>query len=135
FREEQPEDMIVKREAAPPAGADVPEAPAKEAAAPVTGSWREVCEKAAPALPRELRASIRDESRVRGVLEDGALVLEVVPGFLYQRFDRQDVHARLAEAARAVYGRELRIQMRELHQQAQQRSLDELKAFPEVRFV
>ena len=129
FEEEQPEDIILKREA-PPA------VKAERAEAPVLGSWKEICEAAKPGLPMDLRVSLGDESRVRGGLEDGVLVIEALPGFLYDRFNRQDIQGKFADAARAVCGRELRVQLRPLQERETSRhSLDELKKFKEVQFL
>ncbi len=125
FQEEQPEDVFLKRESAE----EPPPAPR-----PV-GSWEAIRAAVTPNLPMELRFSLGDESRVRGTLEDTALVLEVLPGFLYDRFNRQEVLEKVAEAARQVCGRELRVQLKELQSQGKTRSLDELKQFKEVRFV
>jgi len=129
FQEEQPEDIMLKREVKDPPKAQPMAAPLP------AGSWEAIRAAVMPALPMDLRLSLEDETRVRGVLEDTGLVLEVLPGFLYDRFNRQEVQAKFAEAARKVCGRELRVQMRELHSQRQTRSLDELKQFKEVRFV
>ena len=130
FVEEQPEDIIVKREA------PAPSAEAPKAEAPVAGGWKEICEAAKALLPIDLRVTLGDESRVRGSVEGAVLAIEVVPGFLYERFNRQDIQAKFAEAARTALGRELRVQLRELKEQAgPKRSLDELKQFKEVQFL
>ena len=129
FVEEQPEDIIVKREA--PSAAE-----SERTEAPVLGSWKEICEAAKAVLPMDLRVSLNDEAKVRGALIDGVLVIEVLPGFLYDRFNRQEVLAKFADAARAVCGRELRVQLRELRErETSKRSLDELKQFKEVQFL
>ncbi|MBQ9249582.1 MAG: DNA polymerase III subunit gamma/tau [Oscillospiraceae bacterium] len=129
FVEEQPEDIIVKREA--PSAVE-----AERAEAPVLGSWKEICEAAKAVLPMDLRVSLNDETKVRGALEDGVLVIEALPGFLYDRFNRQDVLGKFAEAARGVCGRELRVQLRVLRErETNKRSLDELKQFKEVQFL
>ena len=64
------------------------------------------------------------------------LVIEALPGFLYDRFNRQDIQGKFADAARAVCGRELRVQLRPLQERETSRhSLDELKKFKEVQFL
>ncbi len=57
-----------------------------------------------------------------------------MPGFLYERFKRQEVQAGLAAAAKAVLGRELRVQLVPLQDQGERRSLEELRPFKEVQF-
>ena len=64
----------------------------------------------------------------------------VAPGFLYARFNRQDVLAKFSEAASRLAGREIRAKLTELTEQAAtqdnaKRSLEDLKAFKEVRFI
>ena len=130
FAEEQPEDIIVKRET------PIPSAEVPGAEAPAAGGWKEICEAAKALLPIDLRVTLGDETRVRGFVEGAVLAVEVVPGFLYERFNRQDIQAKFADAARTALGRELRVQVRELKEQAApKRSLDELKQFKEVQFL
>ena len=90
-----------------------------------------------PMLPMDLRFSIDDEKKLRAVLEGSTLRLEAQPGFMFERLKKQqDVVQRIAEAARKVYGRELRVQLVELRpEQRQVRDLEELRKFPEVHFA
>jgi len=132
FAEEQPEDVFLQRseQEAVPAAESVPQ-PVSDGAA-----WTAICEKAAQSLPMDLRVSLSDASKVRARIEDSTLVIEVVPGFLYGRFNRQDILGRFAQAAREVCGRELRVQLKEYQDRQQpQRSLEELKGYKEVRFL
>ena len=77
-----------------------------------------------------------DEGKVRGHIEGALLVLEVLPGFLYGRINRPDILKKFADAATEAAGREIHTQLREMQEQERkQRSLEELKAFKEVRFV
>ena len=126
-REEKP---VLPRDEAAPENRASEEAPVK------AGSWPEIRDRAASSLPMDLRVVLKDESVVRGSLEDNRLILEVVPGFRYNRFNKVDVLGVFADAARSVCGRELPVQLRELSvQQRQQRSLEDLKAFKEVHFT
>ena len=112
-----------------------PKAPAESAGQSV--SWQEIAAQAAPMMPMDLRSRLNDAQSVRGRLEGSLLKLEVVPGFLYGRFNRSDVLGKLAEAAGTLAGHEVRAVLSELSEDASSsgRSLEELKAFKEVRFV
>ena len=112
-----------------------PKAPAESAGQSV--SWQEIAAQAAPMMPMDLRSRLNDAQSVRGRLEGAILKLEVVPGFLYGRFNKPDVLGKLAEAASTLTGHEVRTVLSELSADASAsgRSLDELKAFKEVRFV
>ena len=55
---------------------------------------------------------------------------------MFSRFNRQEILSKFAEAASAAAGREMRVQLLERKEAPrQQRSLDELKKFKEVRFI
>ena len=78
----------------------------------------------------DLRFALEDESVVRSETEGDLLRLLVQPGFKFERFKRQEVLESFAQEASALLGREIRVQIAELREQARpQRSLDELKAF------
>ena len=131
FQEEQPEDAFLRRrepEAAPQ--------PTEQEPAPV-GNFKDVIALVKPMLPMDLRFSIDDEKKLRAVLEGSTLRLEAQPGFMFERLKKQqDVVQHIAEAARKVYGRELRVQLVELRpEQRQVRDLEELRKFPEVHFA
>ena len=79
---------------------------------------------------------LEDDSRFQGKIEGNTLILESELSFLVDRFQKQDVTQRLAEAARSVSGKDLRIQVRlRQAEQRQVRSLDDLRKFKEVHFV
>ena len=110
------------------------------AAAPVPESgvsWKEIAAAAAPSLPRDIAMRLDDEKSVRASLEGPILRLRVLPGFLYGRFNRPDVLAKLSDAASRLTGQEMRAALSELtdEQEPAKRSLEDLKAFKEVRFV
>ena len=100
-------------------------------------SWKEIAAEAAPMLPKDTGILLYDEKDVRGWLEGPVLHLEVLPGFKYGRFNRTEVLAKISEAASRLTGREMRAVLSELVNQPEQakRSLEDLKAFKEVRFV
>ncbi len=113
------------------------ETPAGAAGAGTPVSWADIIRAAAPLLPKDISTRLDDEKSVRGHVEGPILRLEVVPGFLYARFNRQDVLARFSEAASGLAGREIRAALSELTDTAEKpvRDIDELRAFKEVRFI
>ena len=131
FQEEQPEDAFLRRRE--PEAAPQP----TEAEPQPAGDFKDVIALVKPMLPMDLRFSIDDEKKLRAVLEGSTLRLEAQPGFMFERLKKQqDVVQRIAEAARKVYGRELRVQLVELRpEQRQVRDLEELRKFPEVHFA
>ena len=137
FMEEQPEDSFLQR-----GGRVEPEPQAESEAQPKTDvpagepAWKDICAKAAGALPMDIKLRLDDSASVRGKIENGTLRIEVAPGFLYGRFNRQDVLAKFSEAATALAGKEIHALLSELHDEPRpQRSLDELKQFKEVKFI
>jgi hypothetical protein len=76
---------------------------------------------------------------VRGRLEGSILHIEVLPGFLYARFNKQEVLSCFSETASRLTGREIRAVLSELSDQPTQaqskRSLDDLSEFKEVRYI
>ena len=130
FQEEQPEDAFLRRR-------EAEEAPRTTEAAPApAGSFKDVLALVKPKLPMDLRFSIDDENKLCAVLDGSTLRLEAQPGFMFERLKKQqDVVQHIAEAARKVYGRELRVQLTELQpRQRQVRDLEELRQYPEVHF-
>jgi len=129
FAEEQPEDALLEKR-------PEPEAPAATAQISEGALWEEICRRVGPTLRADMRLRLNDSSTVRASVRGDALCIEVVPGFTYSSFNRQDVLQKFAEAAREVSGRELRVQLMELkNEQRQQRSLEELRAHKEVKFI
>ena len=118
-----------------PPASDVQTAPTDGAEKNV--NWREIAEQAAPMLPMELRMRLNDPQSVRGRLDGQILRLEAAPGFLFGRFSKPDVLEKLSEAASALTGHEVRAAVSELSDNSATpgRSLEDLKAFKEVRFV
>ena len=119
-------------EEAPPLPEDEPPAPPP----PADGLWRAVCEAVAPRLTPDLRYVLGDSAKVRGRMENGVLRVECLPGFVYGRFNRQEVLDSFAAAASRRYGHEVRVILGEMGADTQgERSVDELRKFKEVRFI
>ena len=139
--EDEPEPPCYPEEELPPPPEEEPPAPVPQiepASAAPQLTWQELCEKTAPRLPPDLRVSLRDENRVKGALEGTTLTLYVTPGFLYTRFNKQEILTQFAQTAKELSGTELHVLLKELSQDQTpqtKRSLDELKGFKEVRFV
>ena len=137
----EPEPEPPRQSAEAPAEAVHEEVAASAAAAaPVPESdvsWKEIAAAAAPSLPRDIAMRLEDEKSVRASLDGPVLRLRVLPGFLYGRFNRQDVLAKLSDAASRLTGQEIRAALSELTDEPEtaKRSLEDLKAFKEVRFI
>ncbi len=122
FQEEQPEDSFLQRREEVPA-------PALEE----PSLWEPICERLKKTLPMHVAIYIQDPKEVQGRVEGDILRLEVLPGFRYDSFNRQNILNLFAEAASAVAGREIRVQLSELKAgPRQKRDLSELEQFPEV---
>ena len=101
-------------------------------------SWEAVCAQVAPLLTKDISTRLSDTKAVRGRMENGVLHIAVQPGFLHARFNRQEVLSRFSEAAGKLAGREVRAVLEELTDDKPaetKRSLEDLKAFKEVRFI
>ena len=133
FVEEQPEDSFLLRSdklSAP--------IPAEEKPMDARALWAAVCEKAKAGLPRDLHIYLGENSPVVPRVENGVLRLGIAAGFVFGRFNKPEVVAKLSAAASAVCGRETRVLISELTEQEPQkaqRSLEDLKQFKEVRFI
>ena len=71
-------------------------------------------------------------------LENGVLRLGITAGFIFGRFNKPEVVAKLSAAASTVCGREIRVIVSELTEQGPKparHSLEDLKQFKEVRFI
>ena len=131
--EEQPEDSFLQR-------GDKASAPAPAVEKPLDARtlWAAVCEKARAGLPRDLHIHLGENGSVVPRLENGVLRLEIAAGFIFGRFNKPEVVAKLSAAASTVCGREMRVIVSELTEQAPkpaQHSLEDLKQFKEVRFI
>mgnify|MGYP004719503145 CR=1 FL=1 len=123
---------------APPEKTAVPAPDAPEVAPPTEEAelWSAVCAAVSPRLTPDLRYVLSDRAKVRGRMENGVLHVECLPGFVYGRFNRPEVLDSFAAAARGKCGREVRVILGELHDDAPAvRSIDELRKFKEVKFI
>ena len=119
-------------EEAPP----LPEDPAAEPPSADGELWSAVCAAVSPKLTPDLRYVLGDSTKVRGRMENGVLHVDCLPGFVYGRFNRQEVLDSFAAAASHKCGRDVRVILGELGADAQStRSVEELRKFKEVRFI
>jgi len=127
FQEEQPEDSFVLRD-------DKASTSAAEAHTEIT--WEDICRKAKSVLPRDIALLLDDTKNLRAEIKENVLGIEITPGFVYGRFNKPDVLNKLASVASELSGREIRAKLSELNEKPREkRSLDELKAFKEVKFI
>ena len=105
-------------------------------AAPVEIGFPDVLNAVKPQLPLGLRFYVDDPEKLRGTLEGDTLRLEALPPFVYDSLNKQDILQLFSVEARRLTGREMRVQLAELQpRQRQARDLEELRQFPEVRFL
>ena len=100
-------------------------------------SWSEICRHVADQLPKDVSMRLEDEKSVRARIDGPQLRIEVVPGFIYGRFNRQDILAKFSAAATELAGYEIRAILAPMEDRPGdgKRSLEDLKAFKEVRFI
>ena len=113
----------------------LPEPAAEEPSQPAPSDedlWASVCERAKGRLPRDIEAIL---GTVNGVREGDILYVEADPGFYFNRFNRGDVLEALGSAASELLSKPIAAKVREKRPQGKTRSLDELRQYPEVRFV
>ena len=95
-----------------------------------------ILQEARMKLPIEIRFAVDDPSRFRMSLYNQDLVLEAVPGFLFERMKRPEIRNVFSAAAQQITGVKVAVQVQELKpDQRSLRDLNELKQFPEVSFL
>ena len=111
-----------------------PEEPATPAEKAPT--WAEICSRVSDRLPAGLKTFLTRESDIRGRIEGDLLKLEANPIFVYGRVNKPEVLQLFAQAAGELAGREIRVMLSELKpNERPQRDIDELRAYPEVKFI
>lgn len=132
FQEEQPEDALLQHR-----GSDTM---SEEEERSLTGPsdteiWPLVCEKVT-GLPMDIKTSLPDNRKVRGRVQGDTLYIDVIPGFTYERFKKQEIQTKFQKKASEIGGREIRVKLGELREeQRSARSIDEIKKYKEVRFI
>ena len=111
-----------------------PEEPATPAEKAPT--WAEICSRVSDRLPAGLKTFLTRESDIRGRIEGDLLKLEANPIFVYGRVNKPEVLQLFAQAAGELARREIRVMLSELKpNERPQRDIDELRAYPEVKFI
>jgi DNA polymerase III gamma/tau subunit len=135
YAEEQPEDSFLQRsdKAAPPE-------PVKPVVPDISDAelWAKVCEKAKPTLPVDTHIHLGDSNTIKAYMANGVLHLNVKPGFIFGRFNKPEIVAKISAAATAVRGVQTNVLVSEMKAEepkAASRSIEDLKKFKEVRFI
>ena len=132
--ENVPEEMAVVQEPQKPRNSDSP-GDATSASSPDDAAKR-ILQEARMNLPIEVRFAVDDPARFRIQLRNQDLILEAVPGFLFDRMKRPEIRNVFSAAAQQVTGNAVAVQVQELKQDRHAvRDLNELKQFPEVSFL
>jgi len=98
--------------------------------------WKTLCDKVSPGLAMDLKMVLGDDSKINGSVSDGLLSITAANNFVYGRFNKQEVLHKFSKAASELCGREIRANLSELNENAREkRSLEDLRAFKEVRFI
>lgn len=98
-------------------------------------TWKNICDEAAASLPMDIKMSLSDTKKISGVLTDNTLKLEAAAGFVYTRLNKQDILQKFSAAAQRLLGRPVRVVLSEMKEDGSARNLDELKKYPEVKFI
>ena len=104
-------------------------------ASSVSVSWENICSEVSALLPIDTRMLIPDRKNVFGVLADGVLRLEAAPGFVYGRINRQEILQKFSSAAQKLAGQPVRVLVSEMKADSSVRNLEELKSYPEVKYI
>ena len=137
WQNEKPESIPAPVHEPEPVEVNTKLAPAPVSIPDGSVSWSAICKRVADQLPKDISMRLEDEKSVRARIEGPQLRIEVVPGFVYSRFNRQEILAKFSAAATELAGREIRAVVSPMEDRPGdgKRSLDDLKAFKEVRFI
>ncbi len=97
--------------------------------------WEDICREAAELLPKDVEMLLSDTKKVYGVVKDNTLRLEAAPGFVYGRINRQDILQKFSLAVQKLTGDPVRAVLSEMQTDSSARDLNELKSYPEVKFI
>ncbi|MBQ1235590.1 MAG: DNA polymerase III subunit gamma/tau [Oscillospiraceae bacterium] len=132
FQEEQPEDSFLLRDDKLKNG----ESSTAPTPVPTEVTWADICMRAKSVLTRDVALQLDDSKNIKAQIKENVVSIEITPGFIYGRFNKPEVLNKLAAIASELTGREMRATLSELNEKAREkRSLDDLKAFKEVRFI
>lgn len=98
-------------------------------------TWKSICDEAADLLPMDIKMSLSDAKKISGVLTDNTLRLEAAAGFVYTRINKQEILQKFSSAAQKLLGAPVRVVLSEMKEDGSARNLEELKKYPEVKFI
>ncbi len=123
------------RQPEPEQTASVPEPePERKTAASGGFDWERFVSLVGPKLSRGYAMLFRSPAEASGELNGNVLTVYLSAGILYNGLNNPASIEAMRSAAREMTGRDINVRLAELGD-AMQRSLDELRAFKEVRFV
>ena len=118
-----------------PADNDGGDAQLSDSASEEVVSWKAICDAAADSLPELIKSCLYDPRKISGTLADNTLRLEAEANFMYGRVNKQDILQKFSEAAQKLTGAPVRIILSKMKEESSARSLEELKEYPEVKFM
>ncbi len=87
-------------------------------------------------LPMDIRFSVDDPDKMRFRLKNRDLILEAVPGFVFERLKKPENRKLFSTVAEAVLGYPVGVTITEMNQnQKAVRDINELRQFKEVKFI
>ena len=102
---------------------------------PLTVKWENICNEAAVSLPIDIKMILSDAKKVYGVFADNILRIEAAPGFVYGRINKQEILQIFSAAAQKLTGSPARVVLSEMKKDSSARDINELKSYPEVKFI
>ena len=118
-----------------PADNDGGDAQLSDSASEEVVSWKAICDAAADSLPELIKSCLYDPRKISGILADNTLRLEAEANFMYGRVNKQDILQKFSEAAQKLTGAPVRIILSKMKEESSARSLEEMKEYPEVKFM
>ena len=101
--------------------------------------WQKICGYVKELLPVGMRPWLNERGRITPRFQDGTLFVETEAGFFLNQMNRPEIISKFEAAVSAVTGTGMNVRVREHRCEAVTGSgegdLEELRKFPEVRFV
>lgn len=134
FEEEQEESG---RHEEAPAFSEETDVSVEKVAVPaqISVKWEDICREVADLLPIDVKINLSDAKKLYGILTDNTLKIEAAAGFFYGRVNRQEVLQKFSAAAQKLTGEPVRVVLSEMREDSSARDLNELKTYPEVKFI
>jgi len=110
----------------------------KTAGTSLVERWQDICTYVRDLLPVGIRTWLSEPGRITPWTEGGVLYLETEPGFFLMQLNRPEITAKFESAVSAVTGAGITVRVRERKEKrdtAPKGDINDLRIFPEVRFV